>query len=865
MLEHANKMNVNGGANGNASPMLLRRMVSAQQLPVSEMDDLMKATAKNDSLLREILLGIILHHHGEHLADLVAKTHNLSQKYCESGEEGDLINLENLLRSFNSEDAMFVASALSHMLNLYNLSEEQAEALRADAEDWDRNHGKAVGNDAADDVGEMKDMSLSDTIDKLLNLGKTQQEIYEALCQQEVDLVLTAHPTQSVRRSILQKHTVVRRCLDALRDPATAEDPWVHRETLDTLRRTLHAAWRTDEIRRQQPSPQDEMRAGLSYFYETIWNGVPAFLRRVDSVLVSKGLNRLPVEHAIIRFSSWMGGDRDGNPRVTPECTRDVCLLARLTAAELYFREVEALMFELSVWRCSEPFRRRIEHLPHNISPNKHYTEFWSYIPPTEPYRVLLGEVRDKLYNTREWLHHQLTTGSSPVDPSHIYLDTEQLLEPLQESERHADVMDAITTHLSLGSYREWSEDAKIAFLENELSSRRPLFGADLPTDPATQDVLDTIRVLAELPSDSFGAYVISMATSTSDVLCVELLQRECGVRQPLRVVPLFERGDDLQAAPEVMRRLFSSPWYIKHINDSGKDAGRLAAAWEMFRAQEQLVEVAQEFNVKLTLFHGRGGTVGRGGGPAHLAILSQPPGTVNGRLRVTVQGEVLERTFGEKRLCFSTAPSSSVMNASWITSVLPPPNRNMTRLHLPVWLGIGTALASVQAGDEAVPLPLMQEMYKRWPFFRVTMDLLEMVLAKADPSIAAHYDQSLVDKSLWGFGAELRQLFAETVEELLKVTQHEVLMEHDPVLRQRIAMRAPYITPLNLLQIMLLKEMREPGSFTNLVQVAVDTGSRSGADTPIALNKSSEHAPGVEDTLIISMKGIAAGMQNTG
>lgn len=238
-------------------------------------------------------------------------------------------------------------------------------------------------------------------------------------------------------------------------------------------------------------------------------------------------------------------------------------------------------------------------------------------------------------------------------------------LDIRQESERHTDVMDAITNHLQIGSYRNWPEQQKQEWLLSELKGKRPLFGPDLPKTEEISDVLDTFHVISELPSDNFGAYIISMATAPSDVLAVELLQRECHVKTPLRVVPLFEKLADLKAAPAAMARLFSIDWYKNRINgnqevmigysDSGKDAGRFSAAWQLYKAQEELTLTAKRFGVKLTMFHGRGGTVGRGGGPTHLAILSQPPDTIHGSLRVTVQGEVIEQSFGEERLCFRT------------------------------------------------------------------------------------------------------------------------------------------------------------------------------------------------------------------
>ncbi|GKC25137.1 phosphoenolpyruvate carboxylase gene, partial [Tanacetum coccineum] len=209
-------------------------------------------------------------------------------------------------------------------------------------------------------------------------------------------------------------------------------------------------------------------------------------------------------------------------------------------------------------------------------------------------------------------------------------------LDIRQESDRHTNVLYAITQHQQIRSYREWSEEKRQEWLLSKLRGKCPLFGLDLPRTEEVADVLDTFQVLEELPLDCFGAYIISMATSPSDVLAVELLQRECHVKKPLLVVPLFEKLTDLESASAAMARLFSIEWYRNRIDgkqevmigysDSGKDAGTLTAAWKLYKAQEELIKVAKEFGVKLTMFHRRGGTVGRGGGPTHLAILSQPP-----------------------------------------------------------------------------------------------------------------------------------------------------------------------------------------------------------------------------------------------
>jgi phosphoenolpyruvate carboxylase len=329
-------------------------------------------------------------------------------------------------------------------------------------------------------------------------------------------------------------------------------------------------------------------------------------------------------------------------------------------------------------------------------------------IPANEPYRVILSEVRDRLYEMRQVLQQKLS-GAQVNGGAVMYRSTAELLEPLmicyhslhntgdgaiadghlldlirqvncfglslvrldirQESERHVDVMDAITTWLGLGSYKAWPEEQKVAWLVSELGGKRPLISHDLPKTAEVAECLETFKICSEITAegDSLGAYVISMSTCASDVLSVVLLQRECGGTESslLRVVPLFERLADLEHAPAVLRQLFSVPWYLEHIkghqevmigySDSGKDAGRLSAAWALYQGQEDVCKVGVEFGVAITLFHGRGGTVGRGGGPSHLAILSQPPGTINGRLRVTIQGEIIETEFGEPEMCFRT------------------------------------------------------------------------------------------------------------------------------------------------------------------------------------------------------------------
>ncbi|KAK1567001.1 hypothetical protein Q3G72_007132 [Acer saccharum] len=941
---------------------------------VSEDDKLVEY----DALLLDRFLDILQDLHGEDIRETVQDCYELSADYEGNRNPQKLEELGNVLNSLDPGDSIVVTKSFSHMLNLANLAEEVQIAYRRRI--------KLKKGDFIDENNATTESDIEETLKRLVvKLKKSPEEVFDALKNQTLDLVLTAHPTQSVRRSLLQKHARIRNCLTQLYAKDITPDD--KQELDEALQREIQAAFRTDEIRRTPPTPQDEMRAGMSYFHETIWKGVPKFLRRVDTALKNIGINeRVPYNAPLIQFSSWMGGDRDGNPRVTSEVTRDVCLLARMMAANLYFSQIEDLMFELSMWRCNNELRVRAEHHRSVKKDAKHYIEFWKQISLSEPYRVILGYVRDKLYNTRERARQLLANGTSDIPEELAFTHVEQFLEPLelcyrslcdcgdraiadgslldflrqvstfglslvrldirQESDRHTDVIDAITKHLGIGSYREWSEEKRQEWLLSELRGKRPLFGPDLPKTEEIADVLDTLHVISELPPDSFGAYIISMATSPSDVLAVELLQRECHVKQPLRVVPLFEKLADLDGAPAAVARLFSIDWYRDRINgkqevmigysDSGKDAGRFSAAWQLYKAQEELVKVAKQYGVKLTMFHGRGGTVGRGGGPTHLAILSQPPDTINGSLRVTVQGEVIEQSFGEEHLCFRTLQryTAATLEHGMNPPVSPKPEwralmdemavistkeyRAMvfqeprfveyfrlatpeleygrmnigsrpskrkpsggieslraipwifawtqTRFHLPVWLGFGAAFKLVIEKD-IKNLHMLHDMYNLWPFFRVTIDLVEMVFAKGDPEIAALYDKLLVSKELRPFGENLRAKYGETKGLLLQVAGHKDLLEGDPYLKQRLRLRDAYITTLNVCQAYTLKQIRDPNYHVQVrPQLSKEyfESSKPAAEL-VKLNPTSEYAPGLEDTLILTMKGIAAGLQNTG
>lgn len=498
-------------------------------------------------------------------------------------------------------------------------------------------------------------------------------------------------------------------------------------------------------------------------------------------------------------------------------------------------------------------------------------------------------------------------------------------LDIRQESDRHAEALDCVTRFLGLGSYEQWDEQTRIGWLTQQLASNRPFMR---PGDwhshpeiftPTAVDTLETFQVIAEQKEGSLGAYVISQATSASDVLAVLVLQRDAGVKKPLRVAPLFETLDDLNGAPDTMRTLFSLPSYMGSIDgkqevmigysDSAKDAGRLAASWAQYETQEKLAEIAREAGVHMTFFHGKGGTVGRGGNPATFkAIMAHAPDTINGQFRVTEQGEMITKNFGypdraERTMDIYTAavlaekmsdrpkpgPEFREMMAKlsdlscaeyrrivrederfvpYFRSATPelefanlnigsrPAKRKatggveslraipwnfswtQTRLNLPTWLGVGKAINDVLASEDADKL---RAMYNDFESFRTTVDLVEMVLAKSEPAIAAHYDNVLVeDAKAQELGAEVRDMHKGTEKAVLDLSGHKMLSEDNILLSRALAVRNPYVDCLNVLQAETLKRIRS---------------------TP----EGSPDEKVLMDALITTITGIANGMGNTG
>ena len=864
--------------------------------------------------LGEFLGHVLRRIEGDDLYEAVEKVRRLSK----SGEDFD--TLAELLLASSIERAETIARSFAHFLNLSNIAEQHHRIRRR--RDYQRRK---------DSVGQPS--SFASTFSGLIDRGVDPGELHRVVSDLRIELVLTAHPTEILRRTFLQRNRKIAELL-AQRDHSDLTIP--EREALDEdLRRAVQAQWETEEVRRERPSPMYEAQGGLLIFEQSLWNAVPKCLRALDRSLEALTGQGLALESTPVRFGSWMGGDRDGNPNVTAEVTWRTCLRGRWIACDLYLRELRDLREELSLTTATDALREVVGR------------------DEREPYRALLKRVEDRLKRALVSIARDLESESLEISAD-SKLEVDDLLGPLrlcrdslretgneviargrlddilrriaafgvtlvrldvrQDSAVHADTLDYVTRSLGLGSYEEWNEEQRLEFLERELENPRPLIPRALADAPdLVRETIATFDVIARIPRDSLGAYVISMANRPSDVLAVELLMKEAGVAEPLRVVPLLETVDDLGRAGGIIQRLLRSKWYRTRIDDrlevmlgysdSAKDGGRLAANWGLYRAQEELVAVCRAENVALTLFHGRGGTVGRGGGPTYTAIRSQPPGSIDGSLRVTEQGEMIQAKFGLEEIAIrSLEVYVSACTEATLAPVDPPkeewrrwmeelsttsreayrklvyetpaflsyfrtctpepelgdlnigsrPARRrkgggvetlraipwvfawtQTRLMLPAWLGTGEALESfLESGRKAD----LEEMYRDWPFFESAIDLVEMVLAKSAPQIAAEYERRLVPEDLRPIGDDLRARLRRTVDALLEVTGRESLLQENEMLRRSIDVRNPYVDPINLVQIEILRRLRETPEDQRL-----------------------------SEAFFVTVNGIAAGMRNTG
>jgi phosphoenolpyruvate carboxylase len=878
-----------------------------------------------------------------------------------------------LVHSLPVERAILLTRAFAFYFELINLAETNHRkrrriALRLSGQ-ADRQRG-----------------SLAGTLTEMRRVGIGAEEALEWLRRVFIVPVFTAHPTEIARRSVMFKRRRIGEFLAALDRIPIPEQDLARLEQL--VLAEITSLWQTDEVRSRRPTVYDEIKMGLDYYDVSIFETLPSLYREISEAL--KSSYGLEIEaHAlpqVLSFGSWIGGDRDGNPFVTPEVTRDAIRLARGHLLLYYQHQLQEIIDLLTTsaqqMSVSKALMERLDayvarvHTPEAQVFGQQY-EF-------EYYRRFVICMKARVQRTLETggEHSGAAAARLPVSSYTLAQGQEKLaqaLEAYSSAEEFLDDLETLRTslaanrglriartlidplilqartfrlHLHALDIRQHARVHAEALREAIADSIAPVLPAGL--SPETASVLETFRAVSEIKAgcspEAVRQYVISGAATVEDVLSVVRLARLGGVKVEgggpegdpglppqrqglvagdpgLMPVPLFESIEDLRRAPDVCRELWSRPDYRKLMetwdnwqevmlgySDSNKDGGMLTSTWEIFRAHRDLHAVAREAGVKLRLFHGRGGTVGRGGGPTHRAIFAQPMDSFDGQLRITEQGEVLnfkyaDEVLAERNLELMIAASldalarpnardpeghfSGVLKPEWETALdelsevsygfyrehilddpdvvtyfeqstpvgelenakigSRPSRRNasprltdlraipwvfgwtQSRLLVPAWFGVGFACEQVLGRPGA--LTLLRTMAAEFPLFIDLLRNVEMALGKADLATARLYSSLVEDAKIRQRVFDLFEAeFHRTVRAVLAVTRQKELLETNQVLGRSIKLRNPYVDPMHLIQVDMLRR------------------KRGGEDTP-EINRA----------IAATISGISAGLRNTG
>lgn len=855
---------------------------------------------KRDIRSLGILLGkVLVEQGGLPLFETVETLRRQLIEHRESG--GGLIEeAKAIVASLDTETANRVTKAFSIYFELSNLAETNHRKRRRRAAQLHAERKPLPG-------------TFHGTLLRLKTLGVSAETAFEALGHISVEPVFTAHPTEFARRAVLAKRALIARHLEAL-DELPLSDATAAR-CQEAILAEITGLWQTDEIRNERPTVSDEIRFGLEYYplslFETLPNVYEEIAHSFRGVYgIEPELSRLPV---CLRFGSWIGGDRDGNPFATAARTREALTLARQTVLDHYLATIRTLIRRLRVSvrqvPASASLKERLDDYERSMAGRPDGLQRTS---STECYRRFLLFLSARVQSIRDDSGAS-TAYQSPAELEHdLKLIRESLIqnggarlaaamvEPLLLNVRHfgfqlhtLDVRQHRNVHAgALAEIREKSSGTT-ATLAEELAG-------------ASHELLDTMRSIAEQKALRGGnvirAHIISGTETGEDIFDVIRIATLAGVRiagsgedPGLMPVPLFESIDALKRAPAIMRRVWSDPQYAELVkswngwqeimlgySDSNKDGGMLTSTWELYKAHRALHDVAREYGVKLRLFHGRGGTVGRGGGPTHRAILAQPSGDFSGSIRITEQGEVLNWKYSDPVLAewnlevmiaasleaylrpYSESPPEEdiiiqcmeVMSADaflyyrrsiaedpevlrYFEEATPvnelehahigsrPSRRGgsrrvedmraipwvfgwmQSRHAVPAWFGVGHAIERFMNRGNA-ELELLQRMLKQFPLFAELVSNVELAMAKADMSIAKLHASLVSDERVRDrVYAMLLEEFERTRGVIFLLKGTSALVERNPVLARSIQLRNPYVDPLSLIQVELLRRKR--------------------------------------------------------
>ena len=641
---------------------MIKRDLYYERIPTKSLRDDVR-------LLGNILGNVIKKQEGQTFFNLVEKIRKLSKaNKANIKQNNSYKKITKTLNQINPINIYKLTRAFSHFMNFINLA-ESIDASRTLDEFENNNKVKTNKNIFIEEIFE----------DLFRNRKISSSKIYNTAKNLNIGIVLTAHPTEVKRRTLIQKYHNITELLEQreLMKSFPSKQKIIDRKLYDEL--TI--IWNTDDLKRAKPSPFDEARWGLAIIEDSLWETIPKVYRRLNSIFVKNMGKGLPKNFNPIEFGSWMGGDRDGNPNVTAEVTKEVILLSRWEAAKLYEKSLTKLIRSYSMGKCSKKIKQETGET-------------------FEPYRVFLRPLRNKMRVTHRSIEQHLVN-KKPLDKNLLLKSREEILKPLrivrqsleenqnetlasgelldlmrrakcfginlarldirQESSRHSQLIAEYVKRKHKDDYYKWNENKKINFLAKQLKRKKNLFTNFKFKNKENNEVWSTFKTISEQPHECLGAYVISMTSSVSDIISVSFLQKEAKIENKLRVVPLFETLDDLINSKAIMHSLFQQNWYRKLIknkqevmigySDSSKDAGKICASWHQYKAQEDIVKLAKKYKIEVTFFHGRGGSAGRGGGPIQATLRSQPPYSVNGKIRITDQGEVIQQKYGYEPL----------------------------------------------------------------------------------------------------------------------------------------------------------------------------------------------------------------------
>ena len=795
---------------------------------------------------------IISEQAGESVFNHLDKVRKLSKRARHFGSEASRQTKHQLLDRLNIHEAHQLAHAFSLYFQLVNLCEERARERHLTS--------KAIAP-----------MSLRNLFLELKKAGVTEERLQTVLNELEIEPVLTAHPTEAKRRAVLNQL-------------ARLTHQW------DDPDEVLEALWQTEEIREQKIGPLHEVETALYYFNRTIFETAANFYETFDGEL-ARNFPDVKRTRQFLTFANWAGGDRDGNPFVTPDISRTALQRQHDAVMEFYQRECLALSREITHADANEDLS-----VPHNRAQTSQTYQ------PYEKFRTQIGTLRRKL-----------------AEGKHNHVEFIETLEEIRQG-----LLNQKATRAANGRIRRLLIQARTFGVHLAELDFRDHSGK---LDHSESELIDELLAIRDIQK-KYGAqaashFIVSMTRSADDILRLYRLSKLAGVYD-IDLVPLFETIEDLENSSKILGDLWSNVEYRRHLNargrvqevmvgysDSNKDGGYLAANWFLYRAQKEMSRVADEVGVRLRFFHGKGGTIDRGGGSSYRSLRAQPHAAHGGRLRITEQGEVISLKYSNPVIaqrnleqltsaviavqCLPEAETAELpkweANAGWLArssfahyqklvyetpefaeyfwQATPidliehlrlgsrPSRRAATadirqlraipwvfswtqsRHLISAWYGVGTALKDF---SEHAPdgLDQLRTMYRRWPFFRTLLDNAEVSLAKTDLGIARQYaalvESNAVRTKIFGL---IEQEYARSVELVLSINERKELLENQPTLAQSIRLRNPYVDPLNYLQIRYLSVWRKASEAQR-----------------------TEH---LRRLLALTVKGVASGMKSTG